>query len=68
MFANVLKIKKNLNITFTMLYHRDGAWFPADVTLSIQAKDFNFVSIRPENVVSHGQSLGAFWQTPSRLS
>jgi hypothetical protein len=29
--------------------HRDGARFPPDVTLSIQAKEFNLGFIRPEN-------------------
>ena len=51
-----------------MLHRRDGARFPPDVTLAIQAKEFNLGFIRPENLVSHGQSLGAFWQTPSGLS
>ena len=38
-----------------------SAWFPPDVTLGIQAKDFN--------LVSHGQStLGSFWQAPSGMS
>ena len=31
-----------------------GAWFPSDVTLDIQAKEFNLGFIRPENLVSHG--------------
>ena len=51
-----------------MLQRRDGARFPPDVMLGIQAKQFNVGFIRPEKLVSHGQSLGAFWQTPSRLS
>ena len=33
---------------------RDGARFPPDVTLGIQAKKFNLGFIRPENLVSHG--------------
>ena len=37
-----------------MLQCRDGAGFPADVTLGIQAKVFNLGFIRPENLVSHG--------------
>ena len=44
-----------------MLHCRDGigqmmsgAWFPPDMTLGIQAKEFNLSFIRPENVVSHG--------------
>jgi hypothetical protein len=28
--------------------------FPPDVTLDIQAKEFNLGFIRPENLVSHG--------------
>ena len=36
-----------------MLHHRDGARFPPDVTLNIQAKEFNLGFIRPENLVSH---------------
>jgi len=31
-----------------------GAWFPPDMTLCIQAKEFNLCFIRPENFVSHG--------------
>jgi hypothetical protein len=58
-----------------MLHSRNGigkvmssAWFPPDVMLGIQAKEFNLGFIRSENLVSHGQSpLGAFWQTPSGL-
>jgi hypothetical protein len=37
-----------------MLHHRDGARFPPDMTLGIQAKEFNLGFIRSENVVSHG--------------
>src|SRR4029434_7221153 len=44
-----------------MLYCRDGigqvmsdAWFPLDMTLGIQAKEFNLCFIRPDNLVSHG--------------
>ena len=44
-----------------MLHCRDGigqvmsgAWFPPDMTLGIQAKEFNLCFIRPENFVSHG--------------
>ena len=37
-----------------MLHRRDGARFPPDVTLGIQAKEFNLGFIRPENLVSHG--------------
>jgi hypothetical protein len=44
----------------------DGVWCPPDVTLGIQAKEFNLGFIRPENLVSHG--LGTFWQNPSGLS
>jgi hypothetical protein len=59
-----------------MRHHRDGigqvmsdAWFPTDVTIGIQAEEFNLGFVRPENLVSHGQSpLGAFWQTPSGLT
>jgi hypothetical protein len=45
-----------------MLHCRDGAWFPPDVTLGIQAKEFNLGFIRPNNL------SGAIWQTPSGLS
>ncbi|KAK3506956.1 hypothetical protein QTP70_033148, partial [Hemibagrus guttatus] len=45
----------------TTLHCRDGigqvmsgAWFPPDMTLVIQAKEFNLCYIRPENFVSHG--------------
>ena len=52
-----------------MLHRRDGGRFPPDVTLGIQAKEFNLAFVRSENLVFHGQSpLGAFWQTPSGLS
>ena len=37
-----------------MLHHRDGARFPPDVTLGIQAKEFNLGFIQLENLVSHG--------------
>ena len=37
-----------------MLHCRAGARFPPDVTLGIQAKEFNLGFIRPENLVSHG--------------
>ena len=37
-----------------MLQFRDGAKFPPDVTLGIQAKEFNLGFIRPQNLVSHG--------------
>jgi hypothetical protein len=36
------------------------------LTLGIQVKEFNLGFIRPENLISHGQSsLGDFWQIPS---
>ena len=38
----------------TMHHRRDGSSFPPDVTLDIQAKEFNLGFIRPENLVSHG--------------
>jgi hypothetical protein len=44
-----------------MLHLMDGARFPPDVMLGIQAKEFNLGFIRTENLVPHGQSpLGAF--------
>ena len=44
-----------------MLHHRDGARFPPDVTLGIQAKEFDLGFIGSENLLSHGQSpLGSF--------
>ena len=52
-----------------LLHCRDGAWFPPDMMLGIQAKEFNLGFIRPENLVSHGLSpLGAFSKTPSGVS
>ena len=42
-----------------MLHHGDSARFPPDMMFDIQAKEFNLVFIRPENVVSHG--LRVFW-------
>ena len=52
-----------------MLHRRDGARFSPDEALGIQAKEFNLGFIKPDNLVSHGQSpLGAYWQTPSGLS
>ena len=33
-----------------MLLLRDGGRFPPDVTLGIQAKEFNLAFIRPENL------------------
>ena len=36
-----------------MLHHSDGAGFPPDVMLGIQAKEFDLGFIRPENLVSH---------------
>ena len=53
----------------TMLHRKDGARFPPDLTLGIQAKEFHLGFIRAENLVSHGLSpLGVFWLTPSGLS
>ena len=40
-----------------MLHRRDGARFLPDVTLGIQAKEFNLGFIIPENLVSHGLSV-----------
>ena len=53
-----------------MLHGRDGARFAPDVTLGIQAKEFNLGLIRSENLVFpwSASPLGAFGQTPSRLS
>ena len=36
-----------------MLHRRDGARFPPDVTLGIQAKEFRLCFIRPEILASH---------------
>ena len=47
-----------------MLHRRDGARILPNVTLGIQAKEFNHGFIRPENLVSHGLRV-AFWETPS---
>ena len=38
----------------TMLHRRDGARFPPDVMLGIQAKVFNLGFIRLGNLLSHG--------------
>ena len=43
-----------------MFHRRDGAWFSPDVTLGIQAKEFNLGFVRPENLVFMVSSLGAF--------
>ena len=43
-----------------MLHCSDGAGFPPDVTLGIQATEFNLGLIRPENLVSHSLRVGAF--------
>ena len=40
-----------------MFHSKDGARFPPDVKLGIQAKEFNLGFIRPENLVSHGQRV-----------
>ena len=40
-----------------------GAWFPPDITLRIEAKQFNLGYIRPENLVSMSP-IGVFMQTP----
>ena len=40
-----------------MLHHRDGACVPPDVTLGIQAKEFNLGFFRPEDLVSHCLSV-----------
>ena len=59
-----------------MLHSRDGvrwvmicARFPPDVTLCIQAKEFNFHLIRPQNLLPHAISpLRAILQSPGVLS
>ena len=40
-----------------MLHRRDGARFPPEVMLGIQAKEYNLCFIRPENHVSQSESL-----------
>ena len=50
-----------------VLHHKGGATFSPDVTLGIQAKEFNLYFTRPENLMV-GEYLGAFWQTPSEIS
>ena len=40
-----------------MLHRRDGARFPPDVILGIQAKQLNLGFIGPENLVSYGLSV-----------
>jgi hypothetical protein len=46
----------------TMLHRRDGARFPPDMTLDIQAKEFNLGFISPENLVS--QSIRGLFTVP----
>ncbi|KAK3572260.1 hypothetical protein QTP86_029526 [Hemibagrus guttatus] len=55
---------KHHDAATTMLHCRDGigqvmsgAWFPPDMTLATQAKEFNLCFIRPENFVSHGMRV-----------
>ena len=57
----LLKTSPQHDAGTTMLYCRDGidqvmsgTWFPPDMMLGIQAKEFNLCFIRPENFVSHG--------------
>ena len=45
------------DVATTMFHRRDGARFPPDVTLGIQARVFNLDFVRPDNLVSHSQSL-----------
>ena len=54
-----------------MLHRRDVAKFPPDVSLDIQAKEFNlcFIYRTRESCFSWSEiPLGAFWQTPSGLT
>ena len=53
-----------------MLHRRDGARFPPDVTLGIQAKELNLGFIRPENLVPYGLRgfRCIFGKLPSGLS
>ena len=43
-----------------MIHHRDGARFPPDVPLGIQAKEFNRGCDSPDNLVSQAEML-SFW-------
>ena len=49
-----LKTSPQHDAATTMLDCRDGARFPSDLTLGIQAIEFNLGFIRPEILVSHG--------------
>ena len=52
------------SLSFWKLNRHPSLRFPPDVTLGIQAKEFNLAFVRSENLVFHGQSpLGASWQT-----
>jgi hypothetical protein len=52
---NILHFRNNPPHAATTMFHRkDGARFPPDVTLVIQAKEFNLGFIRLENLVCHG--------------
>ena len=42
------------------------AWFPSDVTLGIQAKDFDLGFIKPENLVSHGLRVLSLTERPAQ--
>jgi hypothetical protein len=55
-FSRHLASPKHDAVT-TMLPRRYGARFHPDVTLGIQAKEFKFVFIRSENLVSHGRGV-----------
>ena len=53
-----------------MLHLRYGARLPPDLTLGIQANEFNLGFIRPENLVSHGlesfESFGVLGHLPDQ--
>ena len=48
-----------------MLHRRNGARFPPDVTLGIQAKELNLGFIIPDNFVTHG--LRVLWVPLGKL-
>ena len=50
------------NAATTMLHSRDGARFPPDVKLDMQAKELNLGFLIPEDLVSHslGESFSCF--------
>lgn len=61
--CTLLYSPKNYDAATRMVHCREctgqvtGAWFPSSMTLCIQAKEFNFSFIRPENFISYDLRL-----------